>query len=167
MTVIRLAALADVPELRRLIESAYRGDSARGGWTHEADLLEDDRTGEAELAATIANPAARLLVAQAEGRMTGTVTITQLDAARSYLGMLCVDPRLQTAGLGRQLLAAAETLAVRDFASNTMEMTVIDRRAELIAWYERRGYRRTGEVRPFPAPGHFPFAMVVLKRGIS
>ena len=31
-----------------------------------------------------------------------------------------------------------------------LRMTVIDVRDELIAWYERRGYRRTGIRKPFP-----------------
>lgn len=167
MTTIRLATSADLPELRALIESAYRGDSARGGWTHEADLLDDDRTDEAQLAAAIADPDRRVLVAEAEGRLVGTVTISLVGPSRAYLGMLCVDPRLQTAGLGRVLVQAAEDRAREDFAAWTMEMTVIDKRRELIAWYERRGYRATGETRPFPVAGDFPFAMVVLERNLA
>ncbi|WP_225206867.1 GNAT family N-acetyltransferase [Novosphingobium huizhouense] len=167
MTTIRLATAADVPALRLLVERAYRGDSARGGWTHEADLLDDERTDEEELAATLADPACHILVAEDEGRLTGTVTITRKSDARAYLGMLCVDPALQAAGLGRRLIAAAEAQAVRDFGAAFMEMTVIDKRPELIAWYERRGYARTGETRPFPMPGEFPFAMVVLERPLA
>ncbi len=155
-----------MPALRALVERAYRGDSARGGWTHEADLLDDDRTDEAELAASLADPANRVLVAEADGRLTGTVTITRRNATHAYLGMLCVDPALQAGGLGRTLIAAAEAQAARDFGSSTMEMTVIDKRPELIAWYERRGYARTGEARPFPVPGDHPFAMVVLERDL-
>lgn len=105
-----------------------------------------------------------MIVAELDGRLTGTVTITRKNATHAYLGMLCVDPALQAAGLGRTLIAAAEAQAVRDFGSSAIEMTVIDRRPELIAWYERRGYVRTGETRPFPVPGDFPFAMVVLER---
>lgn len=167
MLAIRLATAADIPTLRLLVERAYRGDSARGGWTHEAELLDDERTDEQELAATLADPACRLIVAVDDGRFTGTVTITRKSDTHAYLGMLCVDPDLQAAGLGRQLIAAAEAQAVRDFGVTFMEMTVIDRRAELIAWYERRGYVRTGEIRPFPMPGEYPFAMVVLERALA
>lgn len=167
MTTIRLATLADLPELRGLVESAYRGDSARGGWTHEADLLDDDRTDEVQLAAAIADPERRVLVAEAESGLVGTVTISLAGPSRAYLGMLCVSPRLQAAGLGRVLVQAAEVRAKADFAARTMEMTVIDKRRELIAWYERRGYRATGEIRPFPVPGDFPFAMVVLERDLA
>ena len=167
MITIRLATLADVPALRLLVERAYRGDSARRGWTHEADLLDDERTDEEELAATLADPAARILVSEDHDRFTGTVTITRKSDTHAYLGMLCVDPALQAAGLGRRLIAAAEAQAVRDFGASVMEMTVIDQRPELIAWYERRGYARTGETRPFPMPGEFPFAMVVLERPLA
>jgi GNAT superfamily N-acetyltransferase len=167
MTAIRLAIPADLRQLRGLVESAYRGDSARGGWTHEADLLDDDRTDEAQLAATIADPDCRVLVAEAEGRLVGTVTISLAGPSRAYLGMLCVDPPLQAAGLGRVLVQAAEARAKADFAARTMEMTVIDKRRELIAWYERRGYRARGETQPFPVSGDFSFAMVVLERDLA
>lgn len=167
MTTIRIATAADIPALRVLVERAYRGDSARRGWTHEADLLDDERTDESELAATLADPACRLLVAQDGDRYTGTVTITRKSNTHAYLGMLCVDPDLQATGLGRQLIAAAEEQARLDFAAAFMEMTVIDKRGELIAWYERRGYARTGETRPFPVHGEFPFAMVVLERPLG
>lgn len=156
----------DVPRLHALVEKCYRGDSAKKGWTHEADLLDDTRTSEAELATIIANAKARVLLASVDGNLAGTVTITDLGGGRAYLGMLCVDPELQAEGLGRALLADAEDTAVEVFGANVMEMTVIDARPELIAYYERRGYARTGETRPFPAPGDHPFAMVVLERSL-
>lgn len=166
-TVIRLAHADDLPRLRALVERAYRGDSARGGWTHEADLLDDERTSDAVLAATLADRRARVLVAEADRALIGTVTVSDCGDGLAYLGMLCVDPVLQAGGLGRKLVAAAEAEAHRAFSAQTMEMTVIDRRRELIAWYERRGYAQSGETRPFPVPGEHPFAMVVLTKGIG
>lgn len=72
------------------------------------------------------------------------------DGARCYLGMLTIRPAVQARGLGRRLLRAAEDFARLRFGTRAMHMTVIVQRAELIAWYERRGYRRTGTRRPFP-----------------
>lgn len=167
MIQFRTATAADVPALRALVERAYRGDSAKQGWTHEADLLDDERTSDAELAETIADPKARVLLARIEGKLAGTVTIRDLGEGRAYLGMLCVDPDLQAAGLGRALMADAEDMAVDAFGARTMEMTVIDARAELIAYYERRGYARTGELRPFPLPVDVPYKMAVLERAIG
>lgn len=166
MIQFRTATGADVPALRALVERAYRGDSAKQGWTHEADLLDDERTSDAELAETIADAKARVLLARIDGRLAGTVTIRDLGEGRAYLGMLCVDPDLQAAGLGRALMADAEDMAVEAFGARTMEMTVIDARAELIAYYERRGYARTGELRPFPLPVDVPYKMVVLERAL-
>ena len=165
----RTATLADVLALRVLVESAYRGDSARFGWTHEADLLDDERTSNADLARTIADPSSRVILAEADGVLIGTVTvsdqgITDREETRAYLGMLCVDPSLQAAGLGRALIARAEAIARDTFGAQIMEMTVIDRRVELIAWYQRCGYVPSGEIRPFPVAGEHPFAMVVLER---
>ena len=167
MTTYRIAGPADTPAIRALIESGYRGDSARQGWTHEADLLEGDRTSEAEIAALIAASDKRTLLAEREGTLFGTVTATDLGSGKSYMGMLCVDPLLQAGGLGRELIARIEALAAEDFGAQTMELTVVDARAELIAYYERRGYARTGEVRPFPLPMYVPFQMVVLERLIA
>lgn len=167
MIRFRTATAADVPALRALVESAYRGDSAKRGWTHEADLLDDERTSDAELAATIADEKARVLLARIDGKLVGTVTIRDLGEGRAYLGMLCVDPDLQTEGLGRALIADAEDMAAEEFGARIMEMTVIDAREELIAYYERRGYARTGELRPFPLPADVPYKMAVLERAIA
>lgn len=43
---IRPATHADLPALHAVIERADRGDSARQGWTFEADLRSDDARGE-------------------------------------------------------------------------------------------------------------------------
>lgn len=162
-----LARADDVPRLRALVETCYRGDSAKQGWTHEADLLHDERTSDAELAAAIDGPDTRVLIAEEERQTVGTVTITDLGQGRAYLGMLCVSPELQAAGLGRALIADAEALAVEQFGTSVMEMTVIEARPELIAYYERRGYMRTSELRTMPIAGEQPLTMVVLERHLS
>jgi len=167
MTHYRIAAPADVPAIRALIESGYRGDSARRGWTHEADLLDGNRTSEAEIGGIVAAPDKRMLIAERDGALVGTVTATDLGGGKAYMGLLCVDPLLQAAGLGRALIARIETLASQDFGAHTMELTVVDARADLIAYYERRGYVRTGEIRPFPLPMDVPYLMVVLERAIG
>lgn len=166
MRTWRLAALSDLPAFRALIERAYRGDTARKGWTHEANLFDDDRTSDAELTEALTDPARRVLLTEQEGTLVGTVTITDRSEGLAYLGMLCVDPAIQAGGLGRWLIGEAEALAMREFGANTMEMTVIGRREDLIAYYERRGYARTGEARPFPYGDPTRFAMIVLARSL-
>ncbi|MFE9082621.1 GNAT family N-acetyltransferase [Brevundimonas sp. NPDC003935] len=146
----RPAALDDVPALHRLVESAYRGDSAKAGWTHEADLLGGQRTDEAELLDILADAGRVILLAEVEGSLTGCVQVADQGEGLAYLGLLTVDPTRQAGGLGRLLIEAAEADAVARFSATRMEMTVIRQRAELIAWYERRGYVLTGETRPFP-----------------
>jgi predicted N-acetyltransferase YhbS len=147
---IRPAILADIPALHRLVERAYRGDSARKGWTHEADLLGGQRTDVEALGAMIADPAQRILIAVSEGDLIGCVQVSQKDADIAYLGLLSVDPDIQAGGLGKALIIKAEHTAQSEFAASTMEMTVIRQRGELIAYYERRGYALTGETRAFP-----------------
>lgn len=146
---MRGATPADIPALHALIESAYRGESATRGWSHEADLLGGQRTDEDALADIIADPAQTILLAEAEGAPVGCVCVADRGERGGYLGMLTVRPDLQAAGLGRRLLDAAEAHA-RGFGARTMEMTVIHRRADLIAWYLRRGYVDTGRTAPFP-----------------
>jgi ribosomal protein S18 acetylase RimI-like enzyme len=148
---IRAAGADDLPALHALVERAYRGDSARRGWTHEDDLLEGARIPAADLAASLANPRQRTLVAEADGALLGCVQVTDKGGGTAHLGLLSVDPGRQAQGLGRNLVAAAEAEAVRTFDAERMRMTVIRQRPELIAWYERRGYCRTGEEEPFPS----------------
>ncbi len=165
------ASHEDLPALHALIESAYRGDSARRGWSHEADLLKGQRTDLAALEAMIADQAQHLLVLRDHDELRACVALTDRSDGLAYLGMLTVDPARQSAGLGRLILAAAEDHAADHFAATRIEMTVIAQRAELIAWYERRGYAQTGERRPFPAhdprfglPQRDDLEFVVLKR---
>jgi predicted N-acetyltransferase YhbS len=173
-TDVRLATQADLPALKALVESAYRGDSARRGWTHEADLLDGERISTQDLATQLANPAMRVLVlAEEDGTLVATVSITDLgahspdDTGVAYLGMLAVAPARQAAGLGRTLIADAHDWAARDFAAHTMRMTVISDRPELIAYYLRRGYVDTGRTSPFPVPSVTHLTMVVLEKPIA
>lgn len=164
---LRAATPDDVAALHPLIERAYRGDTAKAGWTHEADLLFDTRTSAEELSALIADPDRVVLLAYRDDVLIGCVQVARVGNDRAYLGMLTVEPTLQASGLGRRLLAAAETEAVSRFGARRMEMTVIQRRVELIAWYERRGYAPTGETRPFPVdPPRPELDFVVLEKGL-
>ena len=147
--ILREATAADVAALERLVNSAFRGDSSRAGWTTEADLLDGQRVDGAGLAQTIATPDHVILVAERDGELVGCVHL-QRRGEDCYLGMLTIRPTAQGAGLGSRLLEAAERWAAAHWSSETVTMTVIAQRAELIAWYERRGYRRTGEQRQFP-----------------
>ena len=145
----RTARADDVPAIVALVESAYRGDSSRRGWTTEADLLDGQRTDAAAVAELIARPASRLLLAEAGSELVACAHLERQGEA-AYFGMFAVRPEQQGGGLGRALLAEAERLASADWHCSAMRMTVITLRDELIAWYERRGYRRTGEYSPFP-----------------
>ncbi|MEZ0241934.1 MAG: GNAT family N-acetyltransferase [Sphingomonas sp.] len=160
--LVRLASHLDLGQLHPLIERGYRGDSARLGWTHEADLVEGDRTDIATLQAIIDDPAQRLLVALEGDRVIGCVVIAHRGGGLAYLGMLCVDPVLQSAGIGRKLVSAAEEMARESFRARTIEMTVIENRTELIAWYRRQDYAPSGESRDFPVPLDPPLFMTVL-----
>tara|TARA_R110000787_G_scaffold90571_5_gene191112 strand:- start:628 stop:1161 length:534 start_codon:yes stop_codon:yes gene_type:complete len=145
------ATVDDLPALLTLVHGAYRGDSARRGWTHEADLLDGQRIDRPALEAALADSTQLILLAREDGILIGCVQISDRGDGLAYLGMLSVDPARQAAGLGRRLVMAAETAARDRFGAGRMEMTVIIQRSELIAWYERLGYVRTGETRPFPA----------------
>lgn len=161
MIEIRPATPADLPRLHPVVERAYRGDSARQGWTHEADMLFDARTDLATLA-TLVDGDSRLLIALGGDTILGCVNVAHRGDGLAYLGLLCVDPEIQARGIGKQLIGAAEATARDAFAATRIEMTVIDRRVELIAWYERHGYARSGETRPFPVPVDPPLTMAVL-----
>ncbi|MGX9876745.1 GNAT family N-acetyltransferase [Streptomyces cellulosae] len=145
----RDATDADVDALVELIESAYRGESSRAGWTTEADILDGQRTDRDGVLEVVKAADSRLLTVEREGRI---VACCQLEhrGDHAYFGMFAVSPALQGAGLGRTVIAEAERQAREDWGVTEMHMTVISVREDLIAWYERRGYRRTGRTTPFP-----------------
>ncbi|MGW7449148.1 GNAT family N-acetyltransferase [Kitasatospora sp. NPDC054795] len=147
--VFRPATPADVPALVALVESAYRGDSSRAGWTTEADLLDGRRTNPEAVTEAVGHSEGLVLLAERDGELLACCQLEQ-RGERAYFGMFSVRPGLQGGGIGRAVLAEAERLAVERWGVGAMEMTVIEQRVDLIAWYERRGYRRTGEFSPFP-----------------
>ena len=167
VTIYR-ARLHDIPSIARLVNSAYRGSHSKIGWTTEADLLGGQRTDEEDLTKILNEPHNTILIGADEiNRILGCVYLQKRDAVM-YLGMLTVQPQLQANGLGKQLLFAAEEFA-RQKHCTVIEMTVISVRHELIAWYNRRGYRASGEVKPFPADGKFgvakqPLEFIVLSK---
>ena len=145
---------SDLTELVALVNSAYRGDSSRKGWTTEAELLEGVRTDHDSLLQQINETGQTILKAvDHTGKIIGCVSL-QEKSEKMYLGMLTVEPTIQAKGIGKILLNAAEAFA---FNRNIycIEMTVISVRAELIAYYERRGYQLTGEKRAFPTDTKF------------
>ncbi|KAF1055301.1 MAG: hypothetical protein GAK43_00094 [Stenotrophomonas maltophilia] len=145
----RAATPADIPALITLVTSAYRGESSRAGWTSEADLLDGARIDAQGLQADLDAPRSTILVAERDGRLVACVHIADVDG-KGYFGMFSVDPTQQGGGIGKIVTDAAEAHAVREWGVPVMQMTVIDVRDELIAFYERRGYARTGIKKPFP-----------------
>jgi len=145
----RKADSGDVDAIVALVESAYRGDVSRQGWTTEADLLDGRRTGADDVAACLQRPRSRIVLAERDGALLACAHVAEEDGA-GYFGMFSVDPGRQGGGIGKQVLAEAERIVRDDWTLPSMRMTVIDVRDELIAFYERRGYRRTGIFKPFP-----------------
>jgi GNAT superfamily N-acetyltransferase len=157
---LRPARRDEADALSALVNSAYRGDPSRVGWTTEADLLGGQRTDPAALREFMAAGETALdrVLLVYEGTAGGTgldrlpEACVQLERRGddAYLGMLTVQPVRQASGLGKRLLDAAEGWAAARWGTRTIIMTVITQRPELIAWYERRGYHATGETAPFP-----------------
>jgi ribosomal protein S18 acetylase RimI-like enzyme len=146
----RFARSGDVPAVVDLVESAYRGESSREGWTTEADLLDGQRTDAEAISALLTRPGTVMLLAEADGQLVGCCQLEQRPQAEAYFGMFAVRPGSQGQGWGGQILAEAERLAREEWSAGTMVMSVLAQRPDLVAWYERRGYRRTGETTPFP-----------------
>lgn len=143
------ATRADVPLIEALVTSAYRGDASRAGWTTEADLLDGQRVDPVGLAEIIEKPGSRVILTYRGERLLACCHVEKQGEA-CYFGMFAVDPTLQGGGVGKLVMTEAERVAREDFGCVQMQMTVISVRDELVAWYERRGYRRTGTYKPFP-----------------
>jgi len=149
----RNATEDDVAAVVELVESAYRGEESREGWTTEAEILGGQRTDPGEVRQVIATPRSRLLLAERDGTLIACCQLEHRADQRgehAYFGMFAVSPRRQGAGVGKQVMVEAERIAREEWGAVTIEMTVISVREDLIAFYERRGYVRTGEMSPFP-----------------
>ncbi|MDH5835461.1 GNAT family N-acetyltransferase [Luteimonas kalidii] len=145
----RAATAADVPALVALVTSAYRGDASRQGWTTEADLLDGNRIDPDVLRHDIERPRSRVVLLERGAALLACAHVAEAAGA-GYFGMFAVRPDAQGSGIGRIVLAECERIVHEDWGLSSMRMTVIDVREELIAWYLRRGYRRTGILSPFP-----------------
>lgn len=150
MTTFRPAVLRDAPAVVALVNAGYRGEGSKKGWTTEADLLGGQRTDEGKVSEMIAARGSRVELAFApDGGLLGCVHLKKESDGSCYLGMLTVDPVRQGGGLGKEIMERSEAVA-REWGCRRMRMTVISVRAELLAFYERRGYARTGKSEPFP-----------------
>ena len=146
---IIIASIQDIPSLLPLINSAYRGEVSRGGWTTEADIIDgDERIAENDLQEAMDVPGAVML--QLKNKMQETEGCVYLKPVKGgmYLGMLSVWPHSQARGIGKKLMEAAEQYASAN-GFDKIVMQVINVREELIAWYNRQGYNITGETVPF------------------
>jgi GNAT superfamily N-acetyltransferase len=165
----RFAGASDAPAIAALIEEGYRGEESRRGWTTEAHLIEGNRTSVAEIEAYIAAPNARFIMAFEGAAFIGCALIKK-DGDEGYFGMFAVKPLAQGGGHGKQILAHAERKIRELWSCKQVAMTVISIREDLIAYYERRGYKRTG-TKPFPfdrEPGakRTDFHFVVLSKSL-
>lgn len=168
---LAFATLDDTPRLVRLVNSAYRGDTSRQGWTTEAHLLDGQRIDEEGMREMLAVPdAAMLLCLGADNELLGSF-YAHPTGSKVYLGMLAVSPDCQARGVGKFLIQAAENYGLQH-SCTVSKMTVISVRAELISFYERLGYRQTGETEPFPADPRYgipkqPLTLLVLEKPLQ
>lgn len=147
--LFRAAGPLDAPAVVELVESAYRGERSRLGWTTEADLLDGQRTDQETVNSLIGQPASRVVLAERHGILLACVHL-QAVADQAYFGMFAVQPEAQGEGIGSALLEECERIAAVEWHCSGLFMTVIRQRLDLLDWYQRRGYRYTGETRPFP-----------------
>jgi ribosomal protein S18 acetylase RimI-like enzyme len=169
---ITFANETDIPALVKLMDNAYRGEESKKGWTSEANLLlGDKRTDETNVTELMQRPGAVFLkYVDDNGKIEGCVFLHKIEQ-KLYLGMLCVSPLSQAKGIGKELMAGAESHA-NLVGCTTIFMTVISVRHELIAWYERKGYRKTGESRPFQVDHRFGIPtqrleFIILEKNLS
>lgn len=149
MFTYRVATIDDIENIVRLVESAYRGDSSRHGWTTEADFIDGQRTDREEVLSLLEKPNHAFLLCEEGDQLVAT---TQLNKTpdKAYLGMFAVDPLKQGGGIGLSLLKQAEKYVQDRWGSRSLQMSVISIRTELIDWYMRHGYKKTGVVSFFP-----------------
>jgi ribosomal protein S18 acetylase RimI-like enzyme len=148
-TIVRVASEADAGPIAELVNRAYRPAPQQRGWTHEAELVAGDRISAAQVSALFAAQSVVLVLCEGAG-IIACVHLLAGESGGVYIGMLATDPARQVRGLGKQMLAHAEQYALLHFNASIFRMSVLSSRPELMAFYERRGYARTGEVEAYP-----------------
>ncbi len=171
--LLRLANSSDVEQIARLVNSAYRGESSKNGWTTEADILGGQRTDSAGILELIEKKNSCILIFEMDQKIVASVHLEKKNLNTAYLGMFTVSPKLQGQGIGKKLMKAAELYAKGLWQVSVMEMTVITVREELLNWYFRHGYQRTDEYIEFPygderfgIPLRPDLKMVVLRKSL-
>ncbi|WP_195909506.1 GNAT family N-acetyltransferase [Rhizobium tubonense] len=170
---LEVARPQDYPRVVEIVNNAYRGVAKPSGWTNEAELLSGQRTNLAALTQMAASSETVLLVTRESGRPIGNVALEKRASGLWYLSMLAVDPSNQLGNLGKKIMLNAEAFA-REHGAKLIQLSVIAQRASLIAWYERRGYNRTGQTVPFPyedpsvgTPLRNDLALVILEKALG
>jgi GNAT superfamily N-acetyltransferase len=147
------AELVDAEAVAKLVNAAYRGETSRKGWTTEADILEGLRTTTVEIANIIKRDNAFVLIGVLKDEIVATICCEWQELAFKdtvHFGMIAVKPSLQNKGYGKKMIQAAEAMTRREWRVVGFHMAVISIRHELIAFYERLGYKLTGEFAVFP-----------------
>ncbi|MBL7665790.1 MAG: GNAT family N-acetyltransferase [Bacteriovoracaceae bacterium] len=146
--IFRKATKTDTENLVKLVNSAYRGDSAKAGWTHESDLLEGQRATSSSIQEFLNKKDSVMILALQDKAFVGCVQVEKDNAETCYFGMLTVDPQKQAFGIGKKIMQQIEVQA-KVWGCKTIRATVIHTRKELIAYYLRQGYTLTGKSYPF------------------
>jgi ribosomal protein S18 acetylase RimI-like enzyme len=151
---ISICSTEDLVEVAALVNAAYRGEGGQAGWTSEIGMVHGQRITCKALKQDLASSAdVSILTMRDAKELLACVRVELSNGARGqlncHIGMLAVRPSAQDRGLGRTLLHHAETKG-RVAGARNSRITVVSVRDSLIAWYERQGYRRTGETERFP-----------------
>ena len=147
--LFRRAVAADIPAIVKLVNAANSGDGNTAGWTNEAHLFHGNRTDEAEIAQLLAAPGARFVLSMGVGQVIACAYL-RVTGKEAYLGLLAVYPHRQGRGFGSELIAECERIAYQDLGCERLRISVItSHRPEVAAFYERRGFARTGKFKPF------------------
>ncbi len=149
INTFRTAIKSDAEAIAQLVNKAYRPKTGLAGWTHESDWVSGNRTSVGQVEKIMSKPDSVILVGLKNSKIVASVHVEK-DGGNSHIGMLAVHPKLQEAGAGKQMLAYVEKYANENFGSEKFVMTVVSSRSELIAFYLRRGYQKTGVVQDYP-----------------
>lgn len=149
MLELRIATESDASEIAELVNAAYRPSHDTAGWTHEAELIAGPRTTPAQVAEAIQKPNSAILVHCENSAIVACVHVEKEDSD-CHIGMLAVNPAVQATGIGKQMLALAESYASEALRAEKFVLVVVSARSELVAFYLRRGYQKTGSVMDYP-----------------
>jgi ribosomal protein S18 acetylase RimI-like enzyme len=144
----RIATKEEAPQLQNLIHAAFRFTDASVEWIGSPELANTFNMDINVIIERIASPENVFFIVSDTPNGPTIACVNVFKKAPDYgrIALLAVDPTIQRGGLGKIVMKKAERYLKEELGVKRIGLNALHTRKGLIAWYERQGYVKTGDV---------------------